>query len=441
MIHLTPQQLSSYMDGELNEASTELVRRHMGACEECTLKFAALEVQEDLLSRALVHDPGDEFFQKFAADVERQIPAGKDSGGKSSASTIRPSAARSASVSTPTPQAEARPLAARDFNPPEPAPSPVSSFDDADAMGEEMVPVPVARPAPPPRAVERPAPKPKPVQRPKPVRPKVHRPAPSIPWYVAAILAVISASAGVVVSRTEPVSAWLDTVAPGHLAASPREEPVTVPPPSNPADNAAPNHKESAPAAKESGTSAKESAPAAKEGASSTKENAPAAKITLTPVTDDEAIDREMDPEEQSPDSTPDVPEPEPMEASRFLKSDSPAPRAAAGQKDPFGSLPAPVLTQVRSAQRSVTAADNDPSAARYETAAAEWERATPLLSGWLQSLGRFEIASAKYRAWEMSPTQSRAAAANSSIRAYMASAPQGPARDQARSWMARLSR
>ena len=40
MIHLTPQQLSSYMDGELNEASTELVRRHMGACEECTLKFA-----------------------------------------------------------------------------------------------------------------------------------------------------------------------------------------------------------------------------------------------------------------------------------------------------------------------------------------------------------------------------------------------------------------
>jgi len=74
MIHLTPQQLSSYMDGELNEVSTELVRRHMGACEECTLKFAALEEQEEQLSHALVHEPGDDFFDRFAAEVERQLP-------------------------------------------------------------------------------------------------------------------------------------------------------------------------------------------------------------------------------------------------------------------------------------------------------------------------------------------------------------------------------
>ena len=79
MIHLTPQQLSSYMDGELNEASTELVRRHMGACEECTLKFAQLEIQEDLLSKALVHDPGDEFFEQFTEAVGKQIPSTKGS--------------------------------------------------------------------------------------------------------------------------------------------------------------------------------------------------------------------------------------------------------------------------------------------------------------------------------------------------------------------------
>lgn len=113
MIHLTPQQLSSYMDGELNEASTELVRRHMGACEECTLKFASLEVQEDLLSRALVHDPGDEFFAEFTAAVERQIPTGKDSGAKpASLAAARPSPPRATPTPAAKPAAQAAPPAA-----------------------------------------------------------------------------------------------------------------------------------------------------------------------------------------------------------------------------------------------------------------------------------------------------------------------------------------
>ena len=94
----------------------------------------------------------------------------------------------------------------------------------------------------------------------------------------------------------------------------------------------------------------------------------------------------------------------------------------------------------VRAAQKSVAAADSDPSSARYETAASDWERAIPLLKGWQQSLGRFELASARYRAWEMGPTAARATAATAAIRSYMASASQGPARDQARAWMARLA-
>ncbi len=150
-----------------------------------------------------------------------------------------------------------------------------------------------------------------------------------------------------------------------------------------------------------------------------------------------------MDPEITSSDDEasngPDLPDIQPQEASRILAADTQG--RAGGGKDPYASVSPSALAVVRAAQKSVTAADNDPSATRYESAAADWDRAIPLLRGWQQSLGRFELASARYRAWEMAPTPARASAATAAIRTYMASAAQGPARDQARAWMARLAR
>lgn len=69
MIHLTTHQLSSYLDRELPESSTELVRRHLDGCEECTRRFAAFREQEAILDRVLAHDPGEEFFARFANQV------------------------------------------------------------------------------------------------------------------------------------------------------------------------------------------------------------------------------------------------------------------------------------------------------------------------------------------------------------------------------------
>src|SRR2546427_7951415 len=114
------------MDGELDEASTELVRRHMGVCEECTLKFAALEDQEEQLARALVHDPGEEFFESFAADVERQLPPGKESGSKPRTSpAVAPAAAlRPAAASKPPPASI--PSGGAMPPPPVPPPAPTS---------------------------------------------------------------------------------------------------------------------------------------------------------------------------------------------------------------------------------------------------------------------------------------------------------------------------
>jgi hypothetical protein len=437
------------MDGELNEASTELVRRHMGACEECTLKFASLEIQEDLLSRALVHDPGEEFFERFAADVARQIPGGKESGAKhGSQASSRAAASRIAPkppAPAPAPRATPSDLSPPPAPEPEPArieaPVPLEPDEEilaASTAAEE--PLETRRPVPPEakppapleakapasaRRVEPAVPRRKEPPRPKPVRHKVHRPAPAIPWYAALILAAISASAGVVASRTEPLSLWIDAVAPAlsprpSLEAPAPESPAPVPTePSEPAPREA--VKPPAPGLKASGS--------------------PVKGVESAPPVDDEAMDPELTSLDDSPSDVPDVPEPQPQEATRFLTQSSPRAREAASSRDAFASVPAPALAQVRAAQRSAASADADPSAVRYETAAADWERAAPLLQGWQQSQARFEIASARYRAWEMAPTAARESAAVAAIRSYMTSAAQGPARDQARAWMARLAR
>jgi len=404
MIHLTPQQLSSYMDGELNEVSTELVRRHMGICEECTLKFAALEEQEEHLSHALVHEPGDAFFDRFAADVERLLPSSASRRGSSSpasrAAAVR-EAAREAAKDAATPTASHAAEAATDppvaVPKPVPAPAlveeglPLGDESDLDA-DETLAALSVGRTMdePPPRSRERKAPSVPPraraTQRPH-QRQNIRRPAPSIPWYAALILAAIAGAAGVVASRTDPVSAWLD--AHGLGSRSPNPERVA---PADPGLQAPP-------------------------------------------------------PEQGAP--TPDVPEPQTSDNSDATVDDfvEPHPQAAGGRggeatgtRDPFAGLPPAPLAQVRAAQRSKAAADAQPSADRYDAAADEWERTIPLLRGARQqSLSRLELATSRYRAWESEPTASRASSAAVAIRAYLAFAPQGAPRDLVRNWLARV--
>ncbi|HKW50195.1 MAG TPA: zf-HC2 domain-containing protein [Candidatus Eisenbacteria bacterium] len=460
MIHLTPQQLSSYMDGELNEVSTELVRRHMGVCEECTLKFAALEEQEEQLSHALVHEPGDDFFDGFAAEVERQLPAGKrgSSSPAGRAAAIREAArdaakeaarnaareailarapaAQDAVTATPfhAPEPEpVRPAAIPRRPEPEPTPTdtgmPMGDESDLDAdetlaalsvgrATDEPPPIPRPSPArrptpdPSPRPRERKAPSPPPrtraAQRP-PQRPKIRRPAPSIPWYAALILAAIAGAASVVVSRMDPVSAWLDAhglrnLLRNHERPAPAEPGPQTPPP-----------EQAAPA---------QDVPESRTG-----------KGTQSGV---EAGSSEAQPSDNSGSADDDFVEPQPQAADRFL---TPRGTETTGSRDPFAGLPPGSLSQVRTAQRSKAAADAQPSADRYDAAADEWERTIPLLRGARQqSLSRLELATSRYRAWESEPTAGRAASAATAIRAYLAFAPQGAPRDLVRSWLARVS-
>jgi hypothetical protein len=231
------------------------------------------------------------------------------------------------------------------------------------------------------------------------------------------ILAVIAGAAGVVVSRTGPVSAWLDTHGLTSLIPN-SENPAAVDPglPSAP-----PEQGEATQRAPE---------PAPGDG---------------TPSGDGARSDDRTPPSDDSGTSAQDDFEPEPQAATWFL---TPSPGSSSrasetvGGKDPFSGLPPNSLAHVRAAQRSKAAADATPSAARYEAAAGEWERTIPLLRGLgLQSLGRLELASSRFRAWENAPTEGRAAAAAVAIRTYLALAPQGAPREIARSWLARVSR
>jgi hypothetical protein len=164
VIHLTLNQISAYLDGELPEASIELVRLHLSACLECTERFGHIEEQEEALGRLLVNDPGDAFFAGFADRV----------------------------LGAPTPRdsthAEAVPAAA-----PEPRP-PVAH---------------AAAPAPPAVA---PAPPPKPPHAPHhaPRRPPSHRARHAV--LAASLLLVVSAIAVVAMRRgmmDSPSAAWI----------------------------------------------------------------------------------------------------------------------------------------------------------------------------------------------------------------------------------------
>lgn len=73
MTHLTPDQMSALLDGALEGRAREDVERHLAACERCREGLAALSAQDDLLARALEHDPGEAYFERFPGRVAERI--------------------------------------------------------------------------------------------------------------------------------------------------------------------------------------------------------------------------------------------------------------------------------------------------------------------------------------------------------------------------------
>lgn len=75
MKHLTHDQLSARLDGELHGRAAEEAGRHLAACAECREALAALTAQEAQLRPMLSHEPGEAYFESFAARVADRLRA------------------------------------------------------------------------------------------------------------------------------------------------------------------------------------------------------------------------------------------------------------------------------------------------------------------------------------------------------------------------------
>jgi anti-sigma factor RsiW len=75
MSHLTPDQLSAFQDGALSAEERRLVESHLATCVACRGALADLAAADESLGRVLAHDPGEAYFESFAARVAERIEA------------------------------------------------------------------------------------------------------------------------------------------------------------------------------------------------------------------------------------------------------------------------------------------------------------------------------------------------------------------------------
>jgi Carboxypeptidase regulatory-like domain/Putative zinc-finger len=83
MTHLRPDELSASLDGALQGAARERAERHLAACAACREALAALAEQDAALHEVLEHDPGEAYFETFAARVDDRMRAAGLTGAQS----------------------------------------------------------------------------------------------------------------------------------------------------------------------------------------------------------------------------------------------------------------------------------------------------------------------------------------------------------------------
>jgi hypothetical protein len=75
MQHLDAEKLSAHLDNALTGSARAEVERHLEACPECRTALAEMLALDEGLDVALTHEPGDAYFETFAARVEDRIRA------------------------------------------------------------------------------------------------------------------------------------------------------------------------------------------------------------------------------------------------------------------------------------------------------------------------------------------------------------------------------
>jgi Carboxypeptidase regulatory-like domain/Putative zinc-finger len=75
MKHPGADQLGAYLDGALNDPTRGETERHLAECAPCRTSLEELRMLDADMSAALTHDPGEAYFETFAARVEDRIRA------------------------------------------------------------------------------------------------------------------------------------------------------------------------------------------------------------------------------------------------------------------------------------------------------------------------------------------------------------------------------
>lgn len=75
MKHPGADALNAYVDRALSGTAREETERHLAGCDECRAHVETLRSLDAGLARSLTHDPGDAYFETFAARVEDRIRA------------------------------------------------------------------------------------------------------------------------------------------------------------------------------------------------------------------------------------------------------------------------------------------------------------------------------------------------------------------------------
>jgi anti-sigma factor RsiW len=426
MIHMTIQQLSSYLDAELSPDAMERVGIHLSSCEECTSKFNALERHSDRLAEALRHDPDDVHSSGFEEKVEQRILNGKRM------TAPRPAVARTL---PPLPEAPPVPLPRASSLPmDDEASDPLAPSRIGAAVGEGVKRTaqtftesvssftrPRRREEDPPR----------------------HWP---FAWGIVAVLAVIAGGVGMVVgflpafsdfpklwdsassrqstAHVRAVGEGIPALAPDSTIGALTTEPLPGAPPAYEVVEAQPASPTQANAAPPN------TPPATSEKISRFAKPEPAFTVDMPADEDEPAGPSSNHAAGQAPTGA----------GTSTLRPDelgAIGSGTASGTGAAAGSEPAPPLTPAETAKQLSERAASDPSVSSYEAAAKAWDAALASLHGDQYQYGRWRIAEARYRAWQMdSDDGQRAARANTAIRAYLIAAPPGDEREQARAWL-----
>ena len=444
MSHLTDEQQSALADGALEGSARAAAERHLETCAECRAALAGIVAQDRALAATLEHDPGEAYFESFAGRVGGRIRAAGLAGaqarepeGRSLAEWFRAprKLALVGAVATVVAGAGIVMLATREMRVPALREQEIESRVAQEAPGVPPESQPTSqsetRNAPPPaagfaqgtaRSLDEQRPKTSAGSGAEPeARARQERVQPTRAYQVrrdeAGNEVPVGKPDGFVYQPPRPARTPRPAV-PGEPVYVEKPQ-YAVPLTSEKRADALRGGSRPLPAgAGASAPPAGEDAPAAAANAALDKES----KSVSAPLVEQVVTVRKGL---------------APPGGVLGFADRGPALQVR-GTPEAFDGLPAQPRAQAKTAQRLTAIAETIGMAPAWDSAAAAWERVIEGVQGGpLESETRFQVARARFRAWQRAASEKRAALAAQALRGFLTLAPVGAERDSAQVWLA----